>query len=419
MLKHKVAVIASALMALLLASTALAANGQPLVMGVLSNTATALTRLSGSAAEGTLQVISTGTGSALDLRVKTGTGIVPAAPLKVNSSTKVADLNADRLDGLDSAQLQRRVTGTCGVGSAVAAVNANGTVACNRGPNAPDPYAGSYALFINGQFAVALASFDGCTREYLSYKVTNPDGTTGMTYVPYTYRDCKIGLGLPDNGLLPLWLTNSLSDGGQKLRSVMIVRLPTATSPASALALTNAWISKFIMPALSRASTGSALFTLSLVFDSVAPTSVPSIPSGAGLVTPIAQSTLTGSVTRVNGDPMDSAGELSLTVAKVSAVDQNGDRVNRPGARSYSAFTGGIAPTKTTTLSDMMAWGTTDRGNRSAALRLSDARGVRGVDVTLVSVGISDGMDLLARTQDGNVHWHATPDGASYMFRHP
>lgn len=56
-------------------------------------------------------------------------------------------LNAETLDGLDSDELQRRVTGTCPVGSSVRAVNSDGTVTCetddNSGGDITAVYAGS------------------------------------------------------------------------------------------------------------------------------------------------------------------------------------------------------------------------------------------------------------------------------------
>jgi hypothetical protein len=48
----------------------------------------------------------------------------------VNSSTKVNNLNADSLDGLDSSKLQRRVTASAPIGPQSSAVNADGTVNC-------------------------------------------------------------------------------------------------------------------------------------------------------------------------------------------------------------------------------------------------------------------------------------------------
>ena len=58
-----------------------------------------------------------------------------APPLIVNSTAKVAHLDADYLDGLDSEALQRRVLGRCGARSAVLAIGSAGQVAC-----APQPY---------------------------------------------------------------------------------------------------------------------------------------------------------------------------------------------------------------------------------------------------------------------------------------
>src|SRR4051812_20200530 len=78
-----------------MSGTAVAANGGSLVLG-RSNSATSTTTLSDS--KDTPLALS---------------GPKSEPPLKVNSSKKVAKLNADLVDGLDSAKLQARVTGTC------------------------------------------------------------------------------------------------------------------------------------------------------------------------------------------------------------------------------------------------------------------------------------------------------------------
>jgi hypothetical protein len=84
-----------------LGGTTYAATGGNFILGQ-SNSAsstTSLTRTGANAAKG-LQVTNTGTGAgatALGLSVASG-----HAPFTVNSGTKVANLNADKLDGLDS-----------------------------------------------------------------------------------------------------------------------------------------------------------------------------------------------------------------------------------------------------------------------------------------------------------------------------
>src|SRR5215216_4411472 len=84
-----------------MASTAFGANADNFILGSLNNTASAITKLTGTVGGGpALQVSnpSTATGStALDLQVATG-----KAPMKVNRTTKVANLNADKVDGKDS-----------------------------------------------------------------------------------------------------------------------------------------------------------------------------------------------------------------------------------------------------------------------------------------------------------------------------
>jgi hypothetical protein len=93
--------IASALV--VAATAALAGTG---VGGIFNlgqtNTVNAKTSLKGSTAKKNLQITNTGSGSALGLKVGPG-----HPPMTVDSSVKVANLNADKLDGLSSKSLQR------------------------------------------------------------------------------------------------------------------------------------------------------------------------------------------------------------------------------------------------------------------------------------------------------------------------
>jgi type II secretory pathway pseudopilin PulG len=52
------------------------------------------------------------------------------APFKVSTAVKVANLNADMLDGLDSTSFQRRLTGSCASGTAIRSVTGTGSVTC-------------------------------------------------------------------------------------------------------------------------------------------------------------------------------------------------------------------------------------------------------------------------------------------------
>lgn len=99
-----------------LTGTAYAATGGNFILG----------RANGAGATTTLK--NNGTGPTLSLpAARTG-----QPPIAVSAGAgKAINLNADKLDGLDSGQLQRRIGGTCPEGEAIRAIGANGGVACN------------------------------------------------------------------------------------------------------------------------------------------------------------------------------------------------------------------------------------------------------------------------------------------------
>jgi hypothetical protein len=132
-------------------SVAYAANGGSLLIG-RSNAATALTSLSNSS------------GTPLSLSAKAG-----RAPLRVNNATKVTNLNADLLDGIDATSLALKVgrTGII-VGSAD---DSDGFVNTARCPS--------------GAIATGGGGYAAGTRDYLYY--SGPDYTADGTLVPNSW----------------------------------------------------------------------------------------------------------------------------------------------------------------------------------------------------------------------------------------
>ena len=125
-----------------------------------------------------------------------------APPLAVNSGTKVTNLNADKLDDLDSAALQKRVSGTCGAGSAVKSVNENGTVVC-------EPVAGGGVWSLTGNSGTTPGTnFLGTTdNQALELKV---NGQRALRIEPNTG-----GLGIPASPNLVGGLSANSVDTGR------------------------------------------------------------------------------------------------------------------------------------------------------------------------------------------------------------
>ncbi len=147
---------ASMVLALVLgvASMAFGANGQAWILGQ-GNVATAITSLGGAAGVDGPMVRITNNDSgtddtALDLRVQSG-----EAPLRVDSDRKVANLNADQLDGVDSARLLRnsiyeRSRATTGGSAPNETVSA--FIGCNSGDTA---LGGGFDNMDNGTHLIA------------------------------------------------------------------------------------------------------------------------------------------------------------------------------------------------------------------------------------------------------------------------
>jgi hypothetical protein len=190
------------------ATAAAASPGDPWRLGV-ANTISAATSLSGAVANrlvgltntsteagaraltavsrgssSTLFAENQGTGTALQLRVAAG-----RPPLTVNSAAgKATNLNADRVDGLDSTQLQRPLTSGCADGTAVQSVTQAGVVSCEgkvtAAANADDAdkvdgYDANQLARASGDFDNSLIVIDICSYTTIFSKtVTAP--TSGV-----------------------------------------------------------------------------------------------------------------------------------------------------------------------------------------------------------------------------------------------
>jgi hypothetical protein len=129
--------------------TAVAATGGTFLLGK-SNSAGAVTSLTNTS------------GTALSLKSPKG-----HAPLAVNQKAKVANLNSDLLDGLDSSQLQRRVAAKCAGTTSVQSITSSGAVTCTKT---------RYALFeTHGTYTVPA----GATRLLIRLRGGGGGGCSG------------------------------------------------------------------------------------------------------------------------------------------------------------------------------------------------------------------------------------------------
>jgi hypothetical protein len=182
-----------------------------------SNSVNAQTGLTGSTNSAQIQVTNNGTGaSASGLGVKVASG---KPPLVVNSTTKVANLNADLLDGLDSRQLQQTVWEGCGQGTAIADVDATGSVTCTKSYEVPI----SANMPVGDAFFVGLVEFPGTLRlelgcsspkaSFVDFSSLEPNVTT----LNWLWSNGSVlnasGANIAADSDYPVYFTNSRIEG--------------------------------------------------------------------------------------------------------------------------------------------------------------------------------------------------------------
>lgn len=144
------------------ASMALGANGQSFLLGK-GNVATKVSTL-----------VNRGVGPALDLRVEPG-----QPPMKVNSSAKVANLNADQLDGKSEA-------GFYAAGSKVSdSSHADHADTADNAAKLGNVAAGDYALSNDPRLSNPTITFNVSSNSSISWLIGNPsDYNSGSNVNP-------------------------------------------------------------------------------------------------------------------------------------------------------------------------------------------------------------------------------------------
>jgi hypothetical protein len=189
-----------------LATTALAGTGVGARFQLgQTNTVNAITKLVGSVAGPSLRIDNNSTNAAataLDLQVEAG-----KAPMTVNSQTKVANLNADALDGVDS-------TGFYAADSKVAnADNLDGLDSTSFG-----------RVLKTGSTTVDLASIPGNSCSHLA---VDPSGPTSVLNISN-----DVVLVMPDGATLS---TSEFSVAASHSDSIDLFRIQLCNQTAGAL----------------------------------------------------------------------------------------------------------------------------------------------------------------------------------------
>lgn len=162
-----------------------------------------------------VQAASTGGVPALKLSVTGG-----AAPFTVSSATKVTNLNADFLDGLDSGGFQRPLTGTCGTGSAIGSIGAGGTVTCNNESVRPG-FTGGVSLSVTAhQCAIVQLAVSGTAVG--DSGIVAPNGGTWPAGLIFQVLRANLANKLPIEVCNP---TNANVSSGNQTVSVWVVKL--------------------------------------------------------------------------------------------------------------------------------------------------------------------------------------------------
>ena len=122
---------------------------------------------------------------------------------------------------------------------------------------APDPYSGTFAMFIDGVRAGTLASVDGCTPNYAVSRFVNGSGGSSTIVERQGFLACRISLGLDVPRFYDL-LKDAFLGGFPGSHTISLAQYSTAGGtvlPKSAVVMEQAGITKFTIPPIESTST--------------------------------------------------------------------------------------------------------------------------------------------------------------------